>query len=191
MTDHINRSKEVLKDNEKVVSKKSFWIDYVPAYAAVIGIVVGLTTAIVGVASYREQARKDLATRDFESKKPFFDKQIEFYVDAMETVSKIAVSESPTKDDIVHFWTIYWGRLAAVEDEDVDKAMVIFGKKLDSKSPAKCLQDNALLLAHCVKKSWENTWKVPLGEPPELPCNAQSFQIVDRCPNAIGSSRIF
>jgi hypothetical protein len=67
-------------------------------------------------------------------KKPFFEKQMTFYVDAMETVSKLANSD-PTEAGVVdHFWEIYWGRLAAVEDTQVDRAMVIFGKNLTAKS---------------------------------------------------------
>ena len=159
------------------------------SYAKTFGIifgaitaVVGVATAVVGVATFRETARKDLDTKNFEAQKPFFEKQIEFYVDAMETVSKIATSTSPAKDDVDHFWTIYWGRLAAVEDAKVDSAMVLFGQKLMNKSStAECLKKNSLLLAHCVKQSWADTWKVTLGAPAELPCDELSFAQVKDC----------
>jgi hypothetical protein len=99
----------------------------------------------------------------------------------METVSKIATSTSPAKDDVDHFWTIYWGRLGAVEDKNVDRAMVLFGKKLTNKSSADCLKNNSLLLAHCVKQSWADTWNVNLSPPTELPCNEPSFELVAGC----------
>jgi hypothetical protein len=61
--------------------------------ATVAGIVVGLITAGLGVASYYQTNRNNFEARSFESKKPFFEKQSEFYVDAMETASKIATAK--------------------------------------------------------------------------------------------------
>jgi hypothetical protein len=170
------------------MGKRSSWIESAPSYAAAFGIIFGAITAMLGVASYREQvassrdqADKELAARVFEAQKPFFEKQTEFYVEAMETVSKIATSASPAKDDLDHFWALYWGRLAAVEDTNVDHAMVVFGNKLKSGAPQMCLQQSSLLLAHCVKQSWADTWKVQLSLPPEVPCGDQSFNGVEAC----------
>jgi hypothetical protein len=58
-----------------------------------------------------------------------------FYFDAVEVVSKIATApRSQSIDDIDHFWKIYYGRLAAVEDNLIDRAMVLFGDKLKKDS---------------------------------------------------------
>jgi len=161
---------------------KVFSKELIQTYAPVTGIIFGLITAIVAVATYRETANKDLEARNFEAQKPFFEKQMEFYIDAVETVSKIATGVSPDKADVDHFWKIYWGRLAAVEDTSVDRAMVIFGGKLNNeKSSTHCLRQSSLLLAHCIKRSWADSWRVTLAPPPELQCDESSFEAVAKC----------
>jgi hypothetical protein len=160
-----------------------FAADAVGSYVAVGGLVIGLVTAIVGVATYYDQSRKDAATREFEAKKPFFERQMTFYVEAMEVVGKIAASESPATEDLDLFWQIYWGRLGSVEDSQVDRAMVLFGDMIKPKlKPQDCLQIASLLLAHCVKSSWARTWQVKLDDPPEFPCTDNSFdRVVKSC----------
>jgi hypothetical protein len=194
MTKKITRSKEVKSAGETEITKeyeeeKSSWIEVASSYATIAAIIGGLITAWVALANYRLQSdnenlatEKEIFSRERETKKTFFDKQAEFYFDAVEVVSNIATS-SPhqSKEDIAHFWKIYWGRLAAVEDNFVDHAMVSFGDKLTEKSSTACLNDASLLLAHCVKKSLEDSWKVELGPPSELPCNDVSFKEVEAC----------
>lgn len=164
---------------DEVEEERSSWfgIEAAPLYAAIVGALVGLLTAIVAVGTYYYQSTKDIETRTFEAKKPFFEKQTARYVDAMETVSRIAKSTTPSQGDLSHFWQLYWGPLAAVEGIHVDNVMVIFGKRLGDNPPARkeCLTRISLLLAHCVKQSWSDTWHVPLDRPPELPCTDESF----------------
>jgi hypothetical protein len=140
---------------------------------------VALVT-IIAVRTYSYQSTKDIENRTFEAKKPFFEKQTAFYVDAMQTVSKIANSTTPSDEDLSHFWQLYWDALAAVEDNRVDRAMVIFGQRLSDTPPAskQCLTRLSLLLAHCVQQSWADTWHVRLDKPPELPCTDESFASV-------------
>jgi ABC-type multidrug transport system fused ATPase/permease subunit len=104
---NIHRTKEVITSGEKeiineVEEETTSWIQSIPSYVAILIALVAVVTAIVGVASYRQQganylqqSAKDLSARLFESQKPFFDKQTEFYVDAMQTVSKLATKGSP------------------------------------------------------------------------------------------------
>jgi hypothetical protein len=163
----------------------------ITSVATVAGIVFGLITAGIGVLSYKKTNENNFDVRTFESKKPFFEKQIDFYVDAMETVSKIATDSASVPEDTNHFWKIYWGRMGAVEDRGVDRAMVMFGQKLKQRETLKlaagktmepeCLHQASLLLAHCVKKSWEQTWRVSLGDAPEMPCEDSSFEAVRAC----------
>jgi hypothetical protein len=186
MNKNIHRTKEVITAGEKEISNETeeettSWIASIPSYVAVLTAVVALITAIVAVANYRQQSAKDISAREFDAQKPFFEKQTEFYVDAMQTVSKIATKDSPAKDDVDHFWELYYGRLAAVEDTLVDRVMVQFGEMLAKKSSSGCLKNTSLLLAHCVKKSWGDTWKVTLGDPPELPCDEGSFRKLKVC----------
>lgn len=168
---------------DEVEEEESSWIESASSYAAIVGALVALVTVIVAVTTYRHQSTKDIENRTFEATKPFFEKQTAFYVDAMETVSRIANSTTPSQQDLSHFWQLYWGSLAAVEDNRVDRAMVIFGQRLGDNPPApkQCLTRISLLLAHCVKQSWSDTWHVQLDKPPELPCTDESFTAVSTC----------
>jgi hypothetical protein len=188
MVKRIYRTKAVTSAEGKETTDETeeercswFGIESAPSYAAIGGVIVGFATALLALASYYSQSNKDIATRILEAKKPFFEKQMAFYVDATETASKIAVSNSPDPDNINHFWQIYWGRLASVEDKDVDRAMVVFGEQIDAKAPAKCLKNTSLLLAHCIKQSWEATWEVKLAPSPEFPCVNDSFTTARMC----------
>jgi hypothetical protein len=160
----------------------------VPSIAAVGGILVAVVTAWLGIESYNRDldtrayaANKDLQQRIFEARKPFYERQTAFYVDAMDAVSRIANSSAPTDADMDAFWQLYWGRLAAVEDSKVDAAMVAFAGLIKAKARPDCLQSASLLLAHCVRQSWSDTWGVELGQPPELPCVRESFDSVRSC----------
>jgi hypothetical protein len=180
MTKIINKSTEETTEGNRKVSKetsqeKSSWIDCLPSFTAIGGILIAAVAAWISIATYLETSKKDTETSSRESKKPFFDKQMEFYVDALETVSKIAVTDKPVETDLQHLEQIYWGHLGAVEDRDVDQAMVKFRDRLMSKASQQCLKNESLVLAHCVKKSWGTTWDVTLGDPPEFPCEKPSF----------------
>jgi hypothetical protein len=182
----ISRSKEETTEEDKKVSteverQETSWLDSLPSFTAIGGILIAAIAAWVSIASYLETSKKDAVASSRASKKSFFDKQLEFYVDAVETASKIAIEDKPDKTDVQHLEQIYWGHLGAVEDIYVDPAMVIFREKLMQNAPQKCLKPASLLLAHCVKRSWELTWDVSLGAPTELPCEEQSFAQIHQC----------
>jgi hypothetical protein len=186
MTKITSKSTEETTEGNKKVSKETSkeetsWVDSLPSFTAIGGILIAAVAAWVSIAAYLETGKKDADTSSRESKKPFFDKQMDFYVDALETVSKIAIAGKPSETDLQHFEQIYWGHLGAVEDRFVDRSMVAFRNRLKGNAPQQCLEDASLLLAHCVKKSWETTWDVKLGAPPEFPCEEQSFRTVDEC----------
>jgi hypothetical protein len=100
---------------DEVEEERSSWIESAPSYTAIVSAFVGLVTIIVAFGTYRNQSAKDIETRTFEAKKPFFEKQMALYVDATETVSRIAGSSVPKPEDLTRFWQLYWGPLAAVE----------------------------------------------------------------------------
>jgi hypothetical protein len=147
-----------------IIGGVSSWIEVASSFATIAAVIGGLITAWGAILNYRYQSdmnnfvkEKEIFARERETKKTFFDKQSEFYFDAVEVVSKIATTfPNQSKGDIANFWKLYWGGLAAVEDNLVDNAMVLFGEKLDEKSSTGCLQDASLLLAHYVKKSLED-----------------------------------
>ena len=66
-------------------------------------------------------------------------------------------------------------------DNANEYASDIFGENIETNAPKQCLQRTSLLLAHCVKKSWADTWNVKLDDPPEFPCTNESFDDVKRC----------
>jgi len=121
MTKMVQSSKEEITDGDRKTIKESTvertpWIESLPSYTAIGGILIAAVTAWVSFANYSSQYKKDVDTRALAAKKPFLDKQMEFYVDAVETASKIATDDVASGEDISHFWKIYWGRLGSVED---------------------------------------------------------------------------
>jgi hypothetical protein len=186
MTKIINKSTEETTEGNKKVSQEvsresTSWTEALPSFTAIGGILIAAIAAWVSIETYLATSKKDTETISLESKKPFFDKQMKFYVYALETISKIAIADKPIEADVQHFEQIYWGHLGAVEDSYVDLAIVSFRNRLMHHASQQCLKSASLLFAHCVKKSWEATWGVTLGAPPEFPCEEQSFQYTDQC----------
>jgi hypothetical protein len=183
MTKRVHRTKTTTTiDGKEIIDEvEEETSSWVASYPAIAGGLAGLVTALVAILTYYSQSNKDIEARIFEAKKPFFDKQKDLYADAMGTLSKIANSSSPSQDDLNHFWWLYWGQLAAVEDRNVDRAMVNFGARLSEVPlPSRdCLVHSSLLLSHCVKQSWSTTWNVALDTAPELLCNDDSFSKVE------------
>jgi hypothetical protein len=87
------------------------------------------------IAADRNQAR-------LEATRPFWEKQVQLYLDAAEAAATIATDEGEgRKKAIARFKVLYYGPLAAVEDvgrlesqqgKEVEKAMVLFRHCLDN-----------------------------------------------------------
>jgi hypothetical protein len=131
---------------------------------------VAALTLIVGVFEYyatykhQRQAEQTVAVRD--SQKPFLDRQFSLYFDAVDTTATIATSKlgSPDRERAeVHFWRLYWGQLASVENGDVEGAMYEFGNALDANKPNKELQQAALEVACSTRKSLADEWGIASG----------------------------
>jgi hypothetical protein len=197
----VRRTTEVINEGGlaktvEVEAESMSWIglEALTTYLTIGGVVVGLGCVLEGVLTYDEQVEKEAKSRAFEARKPFFERQATFFTEAMQVVGKLATSERPEGEDLDLFWHLYWGRLAAVEGAKVDRAMTVVGKIIGTRSgPGKvsdaawmperrqCLQKASLLLAHCIKASWEQTWNVSLERSLEFPCEEGSFQAVERC----------
>ena len=110
----------------------------------------------------------DFTENDF--KRPFWEKQIELYVQASGAASTLATAERGTNWDKARatFWKLYYGPLSIVEDEPVERAMVKFGKKLKEfeagNGPRSKLQNESLSLSHTIRESIGRDWKTKLGE---------------------------
>jgi hypothetical protein len=186
MAKRIFRTKttNVSEQGEIVTETEEEQLSILGRLATASGILIGLgalATAAGTLWNYNYQWARDIEVRTHEVKKPFYEQQFKYYFQAVETVGRLATSSVAKDEDIRAFWVLYYSLLAAVEDVNVDRAMVIFGHLLNSNAPQHCLKDASLLLSHCVKKSLEDTWQVNLGEPPELSCNEESRLKVSNC----------
>jgi hypothetical protein len=122
-----------------------------------VGVVIASALA---VSKYRSDA-------DAEFRKPLWAKQLELYFEACKAASTIAVS--PPRAEQRHeeektFWMLYWGPLALIEDEEVARAMVKFGDRLDAHADSEELKELSLKLAKSCRQSIGSTWNFPLAQ---------------------------
>lgn len=139
-------------------------IDALCKLIATLGLVIGggwsLITYMLG--------RKDQAkTAAIEAKKPFNEKRLERYIEAVLSASIIATgSPGEIENARRRFWNLYWGELALFEDEPVENAMVRFGKALAANGDAEELKALSLELAHACRNSLAESWSVDLSKSP-------------------------
>jgi hypothetical protein len=124
-----------------------------------------------GIYTYRANARQQLEreeaealrtaeTRRIEATRPYLDKQLALYTEATKVAVTIATStdnkeiEKATK----RFKELYWGELGLVERDDVERAMVRFGKALDTKEGQDVLAPLALDLAKACRGELAASW---------------------------------
>ena len=129
---------------------------------ALIGLPIGLW-------QYFEKAEN-------EYKKPLWEKQLNYYLEATRAAASIAVllneetdtSKVEWQKERVRFWQLYYGELVVVEDPEVSKAMVAFGKCLRQYELSQCdqktLKQLSLDLAQACRTSVGKSWKEPLGK---------------------------
>ena len=153
----MSKSDEILK-----------WVTVVPIIAAIVG---GTVTFFVQRGNDIERLGLVAENNELEAKKVFLTKQFEIYVKAVEIASRLA-TKSQTPRDETEFWQLYWGQLGMVEDGRVSDAMTLmrrtYGADLAARNDGETaalecgnkLKDASLVLAHCVRKSLEESWKV-------------------------------
>jgi hypothetical protein len=110
------------------------------------------------------------------AKQPFYSKQLELYVEVMDAAGTLADSkdDKQIQDANASFRRLYWGPLAALEDANVEDAMVRFKQCLDGPcqddrdgNKIKSLQFYALELSHQCRASISKSWTIPLPQLPE------------------------
>ncbi len=143
--------------------------------AAVISGVVAIGSAAIAfqaqteVAAYQQDfdlLRLQLQ-QQHEAQRPFLERQLKHYFEASEAASKVAnLPDGVLRAEAVQgFWQLYWGPLAVVEDSEVERAMVNFGRALQSNAADRpALQHASLELAHACRGSLEKQWGAQLGE---------------------------
>jgi hypothetical protein len=114
-------------------------------------------------ASERVLARERAKSAEVEARKPFFSKQLDFYLEAVDVVGRIA-STPPDDRDILfrQFRSLYLGPLALVEDGTVAAAMIAFDAALGNNASGEDLQRLAIALSRACRQSIVESWKIEL-----------------------------
>src|SRR5580658_10784073 len=100
-------------------SSRSFWS---------WGTLHNIASAIVVLAGGAFALLQFFSSRSIEVQRPFLEKQLELYVEVMNAAATIAdpPDEHQKELALANFKRLYWGPMAAVEDQDVEDAMVRF-----------------------------------------------------------------
>ena len=107
-----------------------------------------------------------------EFKRPFWEKQIDLYVQASDAAATLAVAQPGAEWERakLRFLVLYNGSLAIVEDKAIDSAMVRFKGKLEAfeQDPTPDTREEmrkaSLSLAHSFKESLAKDWKRKLRD---------------------------
>jgi hypothetical protein len=111
-------------------------------------------------------SRSDRTTAlTIEAKKPFYEKRLQFYLEAVDAVATIATSSVVAEVELskARFWKLYWGALALVEDREVESLMVEFGTCLRDRNVSE-FRRLALALSHACRDSLAESWSVELSK---------------------------
>lgn len=138
--------------------------------AAIIAGFSALMAYMAKVSATKSQAQVALvqlaAQQAHERQRPFVEAQMKYYFEAAETATQIArTTEGSAREKLVQrFWQLYWGPLAVVEDEEVEAAMVAYGRHLkNSQHDAANLETLSLAVAHACRGSLKRLWVPELG----------------------------
>jgi hypothetical protein len=165
------KAEEALQRLREIMGKlKLFLQGLAPKDWQTLAIFLGL---IGGAITFFYHWNADIDARTRESRKPFLTLQLETYAKILPVTAKITRLWSQRNDSyqktiymsaVDDFWEFYLGVLAMVEDLNVERAMVLFGKSLiaDERHPdsqcAKSKQDITLTLDHCARDSITVGW---------------------------------
>ena len=144
---------EILSLKKKLNSNSS--IDRVFKIFATIAT---LATVLVGIINYADK-------KENEFKKVFWEKRFEFYEEATVLTATIAIAKDldSVQSERQKFWTLYWGKLSMIEDQDVKDAMVNYGDSLEKQEKLGHIESNlknlSYSLARACRNSLKKTWE--------------------------------
>ncbi len=113
----------------------------------------------------REMEQLHQTAREF--RKSFYEKQLQYYTEAVEATSTLATEEKGSEDYLKArktFYRLFWGRLSLVEDKTVEKQMVHFDNLLkdyereNGDISPEVLKQASLRLSHDASKYIINVW---------------------------------
>ena len=138
--------------------------------AGIVAVVSALVAYMAQISAAKSQSQIALiqlaAQQAHERQKPFVESQMKFYFEAAETAAQIPRTiESMAREKLTkRFWQLYWGPLAVVEDEEVERAMVAYGEQLKNVTwDAAGLETLSLGVAHACRSSLKRLWVPELG----------------------------
>jgi hypothetical protein len=111
-----------------------------------------------------------LAPYEMSNRRPFLELQAKYYVEMLETVSKLAfpADEKERQESARRFWQMYSGTSALVEDLAVGEeisAISVCIKELGTRCTQLEMEAHALRLSQLVKISLARSWGlIPQGE---------------------------
>ena len=115
------------------------------------------------------EAARNAQTRKIEATKPFLNIQLNLYQEAVRLASVISTSEpSPQRQEhIQDLMRLYWGKLAMVENKEVEGAMVALRDAIKSDEPNEVLQQSTLALARACRRSLDRSWGINAWTAPD------------------------
>ena len=132
-------------------------------WSIVVPWLLSLGTALIGI--WQFGAKQSQA-----NKQPFLEQQLAISIEATDTAARLATDTDVDEWEKARqaFWRLYWGRLALVEDPEVEARMVQLGRLIPTapiaadRLPLKELQVPALELAHAARRLILKSWGVKL-----------------------------
>jgi hypothetical protein len=117
----------------------------------------------------RLQAASAQASRNFDARRPFLEKQFGLYVETSKVVGYLVAHQPTHKDwdeNQARFNELYWSELAMVESKEVEAAMVKMGHALSDYMKSSERADTQLAasgaayeLSHAIRKDIESIWQ--------------------------------
>jgi uncharacterized membrane-anchored protein YhcB (DUF1043 family) len=113
----------------------------------------------------REIEQQQQTAKEF--RKSFYEKQFQYYAEAVEATSILATEKIESEDYIKakkSFERLFWGRLSIVEEKTVEAAMILFNNILETyeQTPTAQIREKlrqaSLKLAHDASKYTINVW---------------------------------
>ncbi len=196
--EHLQLENQKLRFEIGQLTKPKSWTDRVEKFLPVLTALIAVAGFWFGVYQFHQQEKNIAAnmarqqqerlanfqnelkrasdSKELELRKPFWEKQLEYYFAASAAAATIATSKEPqtVKKAKAKFWDLYWGPLAIVEDagmkkpEDavVEGAMVLFGNCFDGTDVCneQEIKQRSLSLAHKCRASVGKSWEVKFAD---------------------------
>jgi hypothetical protein len=132
--------------------------------------IIGVAVTVAGLLAGTDQFTR---TQAVEAARPFLEKTLRWCEEAVEVAAGIAIygrdsvlpsaSPVPTVRRVDRFWSLYWGVMGMVENEQITKAMIAFGDGLNSAAAAGSDGGRSLDIAHACRsemaRDWSPVWR--------------------------------